>query len=540
MLKLIIVDDEPLIREGLKSMPWEQWGCVVTGEAEDGEEGLAVVDKVRPDIIITDIRMPGMDGLAFAEKVKERFPETEILMLTGYQDFNYAKSAMHIGIRDLLLKPTKFDELEQVVRKLVEDIRNRTQSQHDYDRLRIQMQSAVPLLRNKLIHDLLHGNLYTPSVIKGRLALFGITIERFAVMSIQIDDRKSFEQLYSSADRTLFEFAVMNIAEEMARMAEKKAIIDFDRDLFSIVLSFDEEDGAGLCDDVAMNMGLDIQKGVRTFLPFTVSIGISDTGERIEKINEAYLQSVEALNHKFFLGDDAIVRFRDIAATSEIVCFFGEEDKQTITNSLRVGDIAKVREVVEQIKRNAADSPGIEIQYLKISLMELALGSVRMIGQFNPNLVDSLMQAAIPFSRSESIATLERLFSECLHMFESIAEIVSAARQTNLGSSVDKIMKMIESEYEEDISLDMLAERFKLSTAYLSRLIRKETGKTFMENLTEVRMERAKFLLTNGSKKVYEVAGLVGYKDLSYFIQVFKKRYGMTPNEFKEQQSGWE
>ncbi|OMF30760.1 hypothetical protein BK133_16610 [Paenibacillus sp. FSL H8-0548] len=537
MLKLIIVDDEPLIREGLKSMPWEQWGCIVAGEAEDGEDGLAVVEEVRPNFIITDIRMPGMDGLTFAEKVKERYPEIEILMLTGYQDFNYAKTAMHIGIHDLLLKPTKFDELEATVRKLVQEIQERTKSQNDYDQLRTQMQSAVPLLKNKLVHDLLHGHLYTPTVIKARLASFGITIDHYVVMSVQIDDRKAFEQQYSSEDRTLFEFAVMNIAEETANKVDKQAIIDFDHDLFSIVLSFEQEHNVDMCERLSMNIGLDIQKGIRTFLPFTVSIGISNKGDQIEQINQAYLQSVEALNHKFFLGDDSIVRFRDISKTSESAYIFGEEDKQDIINGLRVGDIEKVREVVDRIKRNVGLSRGVEIQHLKISLMELAFGSVRIIGQFNPDLVDRLMQAALPFSKSESFATVDRLFSECLHMFELIAQVVNAARQSNLGSSVKEIMKLIEGEYEDEISLDMLADRFKLSTAYLSRLIRKETGKTFMENLTDVRMERAKLLLANGSKKVYEVAELVGYKDMSYFIQVFKKRLGMTPNEYKEQHS---
>ncbi|RIE00499.1 response regulator [Cohnella faecalis] len=101
---------------------------MVAGEAEDGEDGLALVEETRPHFIITDIRMPGMDGLVFSKTVKERYPEVEILMLTGYQDFEYAKTAMHIGIRDLLLKPTKFDELEKAVRKLIVDIRDREMS----------------------------------------------------------------------------------------------------------------------------------------------------------------------------------------------------------------------------------------------------------------------------------------------------------------------------------------------------------------------------------------------------------------------------
>ncbi len=535
MLSLMIVDDEPLIREGLRSMPWEQWGCVVAGEAEDGEDGLALIEAVRPDIILTDIRMPGMDGLAFAEKAKAGNPEIEILMLTGFQDFNYAKTAMHIGIRDLLLKPTKFEELERVVRKLVSEIREKRQSRSEYDRLRERMRAAMPLLRNKLVHDLLHGYLYVPAIIEDKLASFGIRIERYVVLSIQMDDRRSFEQAYSAEDRTLFEFAVMNIAEETARTAGKPAIIDFDHDLFSVVLIFAKDMSREKCEEEAMHIGLDVQKGIRTFLPFTVSIGISEAGERIEKINHAYMQSVEALNHVFALGDDAIVPFRDIAASQGETFVIGEEDKATVISGLRSGNMEKVRECLDRIKREVGLAPGLDIQHLKISLMELALGSVRIIGQFNPGLVNRLMEAAIPFSKTESFSTVDRLFCECLEMFQAISDTVSATRQTSSGSAVADIMHLIESDYAQDISLDMLAERFKLSTAYLSRLVRKETGKTFMENLTDVRMQRSRQLLSIGSLKVSEVASLVGYKDLSYFIQVFKKRYGITPNEYKEQ-----
>ncbi|MFC5701873.1 response regulator [Cohnella faecalis] len=538
MLKMIIVDDEPLIREGLKSMPWERWGCMVAGEAEDGEDGLALVEETRPHFIITDIRMPGMDGLVFSKTVKERYPEVEILMLTGYQDFEYAKTAMHIGIRDLLLKPTKFDELEKAVRKLIVDIRDREMSRREHDRLRDQMRSALPLLKNKLVHDLLHGYLYAPNVIKDRLASFDIQIGRYAVMSIQIDNRQLFETAYSGEDRMLFEYAVMNIAEETAKSIGLQAVTDYDHDLFSIVLSYGPEYSLADCAKASMKTGIDIQSFIRTYLPFTVSIGISEPWEKIEKINQAYLQSIEALNHNFFLGDDALVRFQDIASEKETAYFFEEEDKQGLINGLRAGDIRKVRETVERMKLRIVQSPGVNIPHLKISLMELAFGSVRAIGQFNPGMLERLMQAAMPLSRLESMATVDRLFDECMRMFEDIAGIVDESRQSRFSSTVAEVMKLIQYDYGEDLSLDMLSEQFKLSTAYLSRLIRKETGNTFMANLTEVRLEQAKRLLESGSKKASEIAGLVGYKDFSYFIQVFKKHTGLTPNEYKDQRTG--
>lgn len=536
MLQIIIVDDEPIIREGLKNMPWEQWGCFVAGEAEDGEDGLELVRLIHPDLIITDIRMPGMDGLEFSAHVKEQFPETEIIMLTGYEDFAYAKRAILIGIRELLLKPTKFTELENAVKKLSDEILRKRQSISDYDHLRTQMKIALPLLKNKLVHDLLHGILYTPALIKEKLRSFGITIDKYMVISAQIDDLKLFERAYTNEDRTLFEFAVMNISEETAKSFGKQAIIDFDNSIFTIVLTFDRDEDTKVCQRVCLDMSQEIQKAVKQFLPFTLSIGISNLNQYMEQINKAYLESIEALNHKFFLGDSVIIRFSDISIQVETSYILSENDKQTIINGLRIGNIDEVRSRMDQVKQEINASSKVQVSHLKMSLMELIFSSVRIIGQFNPNSFDKLMNTVDSLSNIEHHMTINELFRECMIVFENIVEIVNQTKQTNLSSSVSQIVELIETVYMEDLSLNMFAERFQLSSAYLSRLIRKETGKTFMEILAEVRMERAISLLNGGTYKVYEVAALVGYKDLSYFIQVFKRRFNKTPNDYKETQ----
>lgn len=156
-LKVLILDDEFIIREGLCAFPWEPYGCEVVGSAEDGKEGLRLAKTLHPDILLSDIKMPEMDGLEVSEKVKSAFPETEIVLLTGYDDFEFAQQALRIGVAEYLLKPIDFKELEAVVEKICGRIRKHQKQKTDYDLLKEQYRKARPQIVSKAISDALFG-----------------------------------------------------------------------------------------------------------------------------------------------------------------------------------------------------------------------------------------------------------------------------------------------------------------------------------------------------------------------------------------------
>ena len=157
-LKILILDDEYIILDGLCSFPWEMYGCRIVGKAMDGEEGMELIDRYQPDIILSDIKMPEKDGIQVAKYAKEKYPDTEIILLTGYDSFSYAQQAITIGVADYLLKPVNFREMHEVIGKTCKKIRKNQFERQDYYELQKNYQKALPEIRAKLISDLLSAS----------------------------------------------------------------------------------------------------------------------------------------------------------------------------------------------------------------------------------------------------------------------------------------------------------------------------------------------------------------------------------------------
>jgi two-component system response regulator YesN len=533
MIKILIIDDEPIIREGLRKLSWKELGCQVIGEADDSEEGLKLLETLQPDIMLTDIKMPGMNGLELAAYVKKQYSDIEIIILTGYDDFSYAQTAVKIGVKDFLLKPTNFKELKSIIDRLAAEISEKRVKREELRRLKEQMNSALPHLKNKFIHDLLHGN-SSVSVINERLSLFGIHIDKYVVFSVRIDNFKRFESENCSEECMLYEYNLVNICESSAGKDNKTVIIDQDKNMLIVVTPFADQDQDSLCMESSLRICNTIQKIVANELPFSVSIGVSEINRSFEQMNRAYLQSVVALNNKFFLGDSSLILYRDIAAKKDDHYLMPEYEKQLIYNNMRAGNIQEVKELFHSFRDTMNRYSYTNINYIKATLLEMVFSSIRVMGELNQGLNERIFDSIDPVERLYSCATMNELFDECNNVLIQITDMVKEMGCNQQKMVIGKITKFIETNFSEDISLDVVAEKFRLSTGYLSRLISKETGKTFMNILTDVRINNAKrLLLTEEFHKVSTIAEMVGYKDCSYFIQVFKRHTGLTPTEYK-------
>jgi two-component system, response regulator YesN len=534
MYKIVIVDDEPFIREGLESFPWRELGCMVIATAEDGDEGLELINRQLPDIIITDVRMPGMDGLEFSSLVKNKYPDIEIIVLTGYDDFSYAQSAVKIGVKDFLLKPTNFSELSATVKKLTTAIADRRVKQEEVNTIRKHMQKAFPLVKNKLISDLMHGYIYIPTIIKEWLDSFNINIEKYVIFSIQVDNSEGAQWNINNEDRLLYDFAIMNISEEIIRNYGKDPIFALEKNIMSALIPFSYTDSSANCLSSCVTICRDIQKAINSTLPFTASIGIGDVSSKIIEMNRAFVQSTEALNNRFFIGNSSLILYNDLPSRKGENYIFSEFDKVNIYNSLRAGSIENINGCLDKMKQEISNYQGNNISYIKSGLLEVILNSIRTISESNIGFSEKVFENMDVIKSIHCCMTLDELFEECKKLFVNIVQMLSNIGNEFQRSLISKIMKFMEENFHDDLSLDILAERYHLSTGYLSRLIKKETGRTFMEILTDIRISKAKSLLDKGIYKVNEIADMVGYKDMSYFIQVFKKQTGVTPNSYKE------
>ena len=529
MNKVLIVDDESIIREGLRSFPWKRYGCRLVGEAEDGEEGLLLAEVLQPDIVVCDIKMPGMDGITLAQKLQESHPDTGIILLTGYEEFSYAKAAMQAGIRDYILKPTDSDALGASLCRLGALLETRKEKRLYYEKMERQMVRMQPFLQARLVDDLLDGRYLSEEAAKETMALYDIEEGTYLIVSVLASPGEAGE-LAAPKDRQLFFLAIENICHEIFSHSARDAIGSGPSGKMAYLLVFGQNSSPKNSVLAVCRACEKAQQAVKRFLNASISFGISRLARQLMDLREAGEQARTALDHGFFVGKDSIVSFDDLNLhTQEEWILPGQSDH--VRSLVQAGDESGIQRFFDELRLLLSNKAGGNIQQMKSQIILLTLYAVHstMGISTSPDNTEELLflQKALGCSTKHQLLEL------------SFQEISRAARQNREGNSsrCDDIgMQMeqyIRAHYAEDLSLDLLAEHFYLSTAYISRLLKKRTGRGFLEILTDIRMEQAKWLLSSGTYRVHQVAEMVGYRDFSYFIQVFRKRHGMTPNDYK-------
>lgn len=512
MYQILIADDEPIVCEGLRMFPWKEYGCRIVGEAEDGIEGIELLERLRPQIVITDIRMPGMNGIDFARKGKELFPDTEFIILTGYADFDYARDSLKIGIADYLLKPFSFEDIKSALLPLLERIRQKREETEAMEAMILQLQSMLPILREQIFQDLLEGNIPQSS---RKLQLCGIQDQKYLVFSTQSDiNNHDFNDL-----------ALYGILQQTIGTLHEQFYLAKGTDTISCVLCFKQEKEDGVCQAAAVNFCRLIREKVEGICHFSISIGISQVDSDIFKLYQLRKQSITALNEKYMIGGDLIMLYSDIKENHESSI----PDYMPLEKSLQKCLINKDYEGICQNFQRIADEiiPVCEsADTARTMLIAVVYNAVHFMAV-------SSLNVKICWQELNQLFLLENMDGFVLRCKKILTELPIGESDTARQYITDKILAYIEQNYEKDVSLDTLSRQLNYSITYLSRLIKKNCGKNFTELLLECRINRAKELLKTSGQKINQIAKNVGYGDFSYFIQIFKKKTGVTPSEYR-------
>ena len=525
--KILVVDDEWAIRDGIASYAWEELGCKVVGKAENGEEALLMVKGIRPDIIISDIKMPEMDGITFIEKAKEIHPAAEAILLTGYDDFAFARSAIRLGVTDYLLKPTDFEELKRVVEKLCRKIRQNEARQAYYRKMQECYERSMPVLSHKVAQDLLGGKLCGREEISRQLSLLNIQLSEFLVVSAFLDCGE--EQLKEAGmHQRLLEFGVTNICEEIFKKSCENVLTDSEPYQYRFILGYSSFCDDSTCITLCMQACERIQREIRNYIGQEISFGISQVSRDPGQLQLCCKQAIEACRRKAFFEKACIICYRDVSQ-EEKTPWRIESLQQQLINGILAGCENEVSQVMralsEELERQQPD-----IEQVKAAMMELMLYCLKNTELVQP--AQELLSLRENMERVNGSATLREL-CDIVKAFLLKLTLRHGEEPADFHrKTVEKIVLYIEEHYREDLFLDSVSEKFNLSGAYISRLIKKYTGKSFLEILVDVRIGKARELIASRQYKIYEIAELVGYNDNSYFIQVFKKKTGKTPKEY--------
>lgn len=512
MYRILVVDDEPIVCEGLKTFPWEQYGCSIAAEAQDGIEGLEMLEKWKPHIVITDIKMPGMNGIEFSRRGKELYPHIEFIVLTGYADFHFAQESLKIGVADYLLKPFSFEDIENALIPVIDRIRRQQQDHDNIEAMTRQLQNVLPILREQVFQDLLDGSLPMSS---GRLQICRIPQQKYIVFSTQSDlNNHDFHDL-----------ALYGILQEAIGNLHDQFYLAKGIDIISCVLCFKTEKEDSQCESAAVNFCELIRRSVNEAYHFSISVGISQTSSDIFELSRLREQSVKALNEKYVIGGELTMLYSDIRETPSLSTTDYTPLEKVLHKNLISQDLESIGSSFQDIVKLVVSS-STDINTARTVLMTILFHAIHFMSSSSPGTD----VAWTDLNRLSQMESMEAFVSCCRDI---LIRLPRREHDTPHQYITDKIMTYIEQNYEKDVSLDTLSRQLNYSTTYLSRLIKKNCGKNFTDLLLDCRISRAKELLKNSDYKIHRIAQEVGYGDFSYFIQIFKKKAGVTPSEYR-------
>lgn len=526
-LRVLIADDEYIIRDGLRGFPWRDFGCEVVGEAEDGEEALMLAKVMQPDIILTDIKMPEMDGLQFAAASKKELPGVEIVLLTGFDNFDYAQTAIRTGVYDYLLKPVDYEKMKETIGKLCERIRTRASRDMHYKNLQKKYEQSLPLLVNRLTYDLIHGRVYGREDLKRKLELFDVRIDTYMIMVARM---KNLEHLLDEQriEQWLLEFGISNICEEVLSRYCSRVLMDCDSNEYRFILCFPAESREDDCMAISAQACGKIQSAVQGYIGENICFGLSEMGSDAYQMNKYYQQAVEACRQNSVVGDTGFLQYRDVKTAIHSSWLMPEGEKQLLLEAVVAGRVDEVAHALRRLQEDdGAVAEGITaMRYLLTGLLADCICLETGSAARNPIINEGIAS----FFACE---TSTDLFAKAKELFLHITRQNGERHKDYHEMTVKRILAYLEEHYHEDISLDHISDVFQLSGSYIGRLIKKHTGQSFLEHLVGIRISSAEQLLGDSNSTVASVAEQVGYRDQSYFISVFKRINGMTPKEYQ-------
>lgn len=538
MFKVMLIDDEPIIRKGLKNIiNWKRFDCEVCAEAADGLDGSELIKKHLPDIIVTDIRMPGLDGLSMLREIKAVVPDSKIIILTGYRDFDYAYEALKLGASDFILKPSKIEELTAVITKAVKELRFLKERSEELDKLKVDFQQNLPVLREKLLYDVIYEINTNPQEIVERMELFGMSIGRFMLLLVQNDAEDMEGKEISQYERHLYQFGIINTFEEIFSDAFKVMGISLnDAGIAFIVMPENERPGVAELIDKKCTY---LQEIIRNCFGFTVTVAVSPEATGPMQLPLKFKECREALEHKFYLGNNSIIFHSDVSS------FFRYEDhtlleklQKSLLEGVKSGNVGLVREKLRDVFSyvKGLDAAGKDFAKNFYWNTISAINNIRLSvpGADSEKKIEHRQLDGL-YGLIEKCANAEELNSMLEEAALSVTVKVNNYNNKSIKLILRKAVEYIQAHYSEQVTLNEVAEHVYVSTYYISRMFKRELGKNFVDYLNEIRIEKAKELLKDVRYKTYEVAENVGIPDAHYFSRLFKKYAGVTPTEYRDQ-----
>lgn len=531
MIKVFLVEDEFVIREGIKkAVDWSGNGYEFCGEAPDGEVALPLIKKMKPDIVITDIRMPFMNGLELSKLIKQEMPWIEIIIISGFEEFSFAKEAIKLGVAQYLTKPVTGEDLLKELDSLSAKIEDSKREQEIRQKYIKEMRENRISERKLFFEKMITGTVSATELIEDaeRLELNILSVY-YCIMLVN-----TTVTAHSSDE---FSKRLVLIDEEIENEINEDYIIAFDRDFEGKAFLFKadsvEEINRQIDNTISVLKRIfSAHEGIRYFG------GIGESVDRLRDVPRSFESACKAYTKRYFTSENEFIRSADISQKDISTEGFdvekiqlGQFDRTKMKEFLKFGDGAETEYFVEEYLKAFGPNAIKSQMFRQYMVMDIYFS----VAEFIDSLEISKEEHYLSGFKPDIVRTEEESVSYIVSVIKKGIEIRDGKSSGKNNDIVESIVKYIEENYaDEELSLNTLASHVNFSPNHLSMVFSQQTGSTLIKYITDFRMNKAKELLKCTNKKNNEISLMIGYKDPHYFSYLFKKTQGVTPTQFRE------
>lgn len=527
MITVLLADDEERVCRLIQALvDWEKLDMQIIGIAHNGIEALDLAQKTNPDIVITDIKMPGCSGLELIERMRKLCTQSEFVIISGYTHFEYAKMAIQYGVSDYLLKPISKQELQETLNRLAQKIKTRKQTESDTNKLRRMLQDDQRKVRSCYLRDVVHHKCIADSLERiNREYYFSFQSGLFRGFAVKLDydpDRFSEAEIRQVVDR------VRRIG--LSRLQDVSVDLDiwFDNSVGYGIVNYTPENRVRVQKRLGQYL-TDLQMKGEIFSDIVFTLAMADEVERETEIGQSVLLARQLVDERLVFGSQKVI-------TNHLNCMrksiqpYMEEAYSQISTAMDVGDVLGVESVIRQLRQHFESPSQMAGQDIVKIVMQIGEGIVEKLRGHGES------EAVVrEFHRRCMLSHSVQQLLQCLqNLAEQELSHADASESLEKRRPVQMAKRYLDQHYAESVSLEQVASTIGFNPSYFSVLFKKECGVGFQDYLTEIRIKKAKEILRKSDLSIAEICGQIGYKDLRHFAKTFKKATGLSPGGYRK------
>ena len=531
LYNVLLVDDEADVLQAMKKkIDWEALGFCLAGTAENGQEALEMAEQLHIDVVMTDIKMPYMDGLTLCKNLKQSYRNMKVIIYSGFDDFEFAREAVHLEAEEYLLKPISAGDMEAAFSKVRKKLDQEYDEYRNLNRLSEYYRKSLPAMREQLVMGILEGRIAGERA-RAMMETYEICLDSpfYVVAALYMDVNPREEQPQPAQ---LFTLSLKDMVQDYLKNRTRFFSTAF-LDQVIVIFMLDEREEI---DQVLYHLDQICKMGFHV-LKSSVTAAVGQICANTDALHTSYEEAVNAMEYRSILGSGQVLYINDIEPCSEENILVTEHEFQNLVHAVKLGNRDETNAAIAQIMDSIRKEPISPGQY-QLLFMEL-LSELMKIGRaykLHPNQIFG--EHAGSWQELYRMVTVDELEGWLQEVCTNLRHVLRHERRDSAARLTEQAKAYIEEHYKEsDLSADSLCRCLNVSAAYFSTIFKREVGMSFVAYLTKIRLEHALELLRTTEDKTYIIASRVGYMEPNYFSYVFKKQYGISPSKYRAETS---